>query len=45
MGDRYKISHGNEKILYIDATILYEHSMSQTLPYDDIEMWHGHHGL
>ena len=26
----------------MDATNLYGHSMSQFLPYDEIEMWHGH---
>ena len=29
------------KRLYIDATNLYGHSMSQLLPYDEIEIWHG----
>ena len=42
MGDRYIKSDENKKILYIDATNLYGHSMSQFLPYDEIEMWHGH---
>ena len=41
MGDRYVKSDENKKILYIDATNLYGHSMSQFLPYDEIEMWHG----
>ena len=41
MGDRYVISDENKKILYIDATNLYGHSMSQLLPFDEIEMWHG----
>ena len=41
MGDRYVKSDENKKILYIDATNLYGHSMSQMLPYDEIEMWHG----
>ena len=27
---------------YIDANILYGQSRSQGLPYDEIEMWHGH---
>ena len=26
----------------MDSTNLYGHSMSQMLPYDEIEMWHGH---
>ena len=42
MGDRYVKSDENKKILYKDATNLYGHSMSQMLPYDEIEMWHGH---
>ena len=42
MGDRYVKSDENKKILNMDATNLYGHSMSQMLPYDEIEMWHGH---
>ena len=42
MGDRYVKSDENKKILYMDATNLYGNSMSQMLPYDEIEMWHGH---
>ena len=42
MGDRYVKSDENNKIIYADATNLYGHSMSQFLPYDEIEMWHGH---
>ena len=45
MGDRYVNSDGNKKILHMDATNLYGHSMSQLLPYDEIEMWHGHPDL
>ena len=45
MGDRYVKSDENKKILYIDATNLYGHSTSQMLPYDEIEMWHGHPDL
>ena len=41
MGDRYVKSDENKKILYMDATNSYGHSMSQMLPYDEIEMWHG----
>ena len=41
MGDRYVKSDENKKIQYIDATNLYGFSMSQFLPYDEIEMWHG----
>ena len=41
MGDRYVESDENKKILHMDATNLYGHSMSQMLPYDEIEMWHG----
>ena len=42
MGDRYVKSDEDNSILYIDATNLYGHSMSQMLPYDEIEMWHRH---
>ena len=45
MGDRYVKSDDNKKITYMDATNLYGHSMSQFLPYDEIEMWHGHPDL
>ena len=45
MGDRNVKSDGNKKILYIDANNLYGYSMSQPLPYDEIEMWHGHPDL
>ena len=41
MGDRYVKSNENKKIFYIDSYNLYGHSMSQPLPYDEIEMWHG----
>ena len=41
MGDRYVKSDENKKILYMHATNLYGHSMSQMLHYDEIEMWHG----
>ena len=41
MGDRYVKSNENKKILYIDAKNLYGQSMSQTLPFDEIEKWQG----
>ena len=41
MGDRYVKSDEKKKLIYKDATNLYGHSMSQMLPYDDFEMWHG----
>ena len=41
MCDKYVKSDETKKILYIDATNLYGHSMSQLLPFDEIEMWHG----
>ena len=43
--DRYVKSDENKKTLYMEATNLYGHSMSQMLPYDEIEMWHGHPDL
>ena len=45
MGDRYVKSDDKKKIFYYDSNNLYGHSMSQPLPYDDIEMWHGHPDL
>ena len=45
MGDKYVISDDSKTIIYIDATNLYGHSMSQMLLYDEIEMWHGHPDL
>ena len=42
VGDRYVKSADNIKILYIDANNLYGHSMSQPLPYQEVEMWYGH---
>ena len=37
MGDRYVKSDENKKILYVDATNLYGHSMSQPLLYDEFK--------
>ena len=45
MGDRYVKSDENKKILYMAATNLYGHSMSQLLPFAEIETWHGHPDL
>ena len=45
MGDLYVISDENKKIIYMDATNIYGHSMSQLLTYHEIEMWHGHADL
>ena len=45
MRHRYVITNDGKKILYVDATNLYGHSVSQTLPYDEIELWHGHPDL
>ena len=45
MGDKYVKSDETKRILDLDATNLYGHSMSQTLPYDEIEMCHGHPDL
>ena len=42
MGDRFIISDGNKKIIWMDAINLFGHSMSQMLTYDGIQMWHGH---
>ena len=37
MGDRYIKSDENGKVLYFDANNLYGHSMSESLPYDEIK--------
>ena len=42
MGNRSIKSDEDTSILYIGATNLYGRSMSQLLPYDEIEMWHGY---
>ena len=41
-GDRYVKSDENKKIIYMNATNLYGHSICQSLSFDEIEMWHGH---
>ena len=41
-GDGYVKSEENKKIIYMVANKLYGRSMIQSLPYDEIEMWHGH---
>ena len=41
MGDRYVESDEYKKIIYMDATNLYGPPMIQSLPYVEIEMWHG----
>ena len=45
MVNRYAKSDDNKKKINMVATNLYGHSMSQMLPYDKIEMWHGHPDL
>ena len=45
MGDRYVKSDENKKTNYMDTAYFYGHSMSQHLPYGEIEMWHGHPDL
>ena len=45
MGERYVKSDESKKVISIDATNLYGHSISQPLPYDEIDMWHGHPDL
>ena len=42
MIDRYVKSNENKNLLYVDATKLHGHYMIQPLPYNRIEMWHGH---
>ena len=38
MGYRYVISDENKKVLCVDANNLYGHSMSELLPYDEINI-------
>ena len=45
MGDRFVKSDDNKKMLYVDADNLYGHSMNQPVPYNEIDMWHGHPDL
>ena len=45
MGDRYVKSDENKKILYVDANNMYRYALSEHLPYDEYEMWHGHPDL
>ena len=42
MGDRHVASDGIKTIFYRDAFNLYVSPMSEFLPYDEIEMWHGY---
>ena len=45
MGDRYVKLDENKELIYMEATNLYGYSMIQTLPYVEIEIWHGHPDL
>ena len=45
MGDRYITTDENKKILYTDIIILYGWAISESLLYDEIEMWYGHPDL
>ena len=45
MGNRYVKWDDNKKMLHMDVTNLYGHSMSQMLPFDEIETSHGHPDL
>ena len=45
LADCFVKSDENKKINSLDATNLYGHSMSQMLPHDEIQMWHGHPDL
>ena len=44
-GDRYVKSDENKKILYFAAINFYGWAMSEYLPYDETEMWHGGPGF
>ena len=45
MGDRFVKSDENKKILYLEANNVYGWAMSDSLPYDEFEMWQGHPDL
>ena len=45
LGDRQVKSDENKKILFVDTTNFYAHSMNHLLSFDEIEMWHGHPDL
>ena len=45
MRDSYVKSEEIKKIIYMNATNLYGNSLIQPLPYDEIEIWHGHPDL
>ena len=45
MGDRYIKSDESKKNINIDDISLHGWAMSESLPYDEIEMWHGHPDL
>ena len=45
MGVRFVESDENKKKFIIDADNFYGHSISQSWPHDEIEMWHGHPNL
>ena len=45
MGDGYVKSDDNKKMLYTDSINLNGWAMSESLTYDEIEMWHGHPDL
>ena len=42
MGNRYAESNDNTKKCYMDASKFFGHSISQSRPFDEVEMWHGH---
>ena len=45
MGNCYVKLDENSKIIYMDATNFYGHSMIQPLPFDEIDMWYVHQDL
>ena len=45
IGSRYIELDESKKISYVDVNNLFGHTMSQVLPYDEIEMWPSHPDL
>ena len=45
MADRFVKSDDKKNMLYVDANILYGHSMNQPVPYNEIDTWNGHPDL
>ena len=45
MGARYVKADDKTKIMYVDADKFIDWALSESLPYDETEKWHGHSDL